>query len=338
MIEENLILSPLVQKFIDNNCDNSSIDKNSFRFKTYLKKDDNDCFTIIDKENCIKCIFEKKYLEEYFSKLPSYNNINQFDGMLILIKKALFDIIFYKNVNKTISYRVVLIIKEFDLDQAQKMNENRYNKKYLNVNFVPEVENKLKNFYFNYIKKIVSLDENQKNINNHCKFNAANFIDKKFDGEIKSIINIFNDKSFYFLNSKNIDDFEDLEKNTSLKEIDIKIDNSISTEDNNNITIDKLENLDFKSLFFNQPSQNNKNKKDFSEYENVDINAKNNYYKMIGNKREREKYEKKEKNLPIEIQNLITRMKNEPPLTHEIFEKYKNYKKFSSNEYICEKI
>ena len=76
MIEENLILSPLVQKFIDNNCDNSSIDENSFRFKTYLKKDDNDCFTIIDKENCIKCIFEKKYLEEYFSKLPSYNNIN----------------------------------------------------------------------------------------------------------------------------------------------------------------------------------------------------------------------------------------------------------------------
>ena len=132
---------------------------------------------------------------------------------------------------------------------------------------------------------------------------------------------------------------------SSLKEINLKLENP-QNDDNNNITLDKLEKLDFKSLFYSQPSQREK-KENFFSYENVNINnindnnnninVLNNNKKFVGNKRERDinvvKNEKElEKDIPFEIKNLFMRMQKNP-INIDIFEKYKNFKKFNSNEY-----
>ena len=71
------------------------------------------------------------------------------------------------------------------------------------------------------------------------------------------------------------------------------------------------------------------------------INYENNKYinsgliKNIGNESEQNK--KLIKSLPIEIQNLIIKMKKKEPITYNIFEKYKAYKKLNANEYKKEK-
>ena len=59
------------------------------------------------------------------------------------------------------------------------------------------------------------------------------------------------------------------------------------------------------------------------------------YYKNNGNENEQNK--KLIKSLPIEIQNLIIKMKKKEPITLNIFEKYKAYKKLNANEYKKEK-
>jgi hypothetical protein len=128
------------------------------------------------------------------------------------------------------------------------------------------------------------------------------------------------------------------------------------TNDDDNddvITVEKLSKLDFKALFYKQPSQVDKEKKDFSHYEKINLNNE----QMIGNKRERNKInmnnnmtsnnnnnngcesEDKEKNddlekMPVGIKNLIKKMEGKPQLTIRVFEKYKNFKKYNSNEYV----
>ena len=59
------------------------------------------------------------------------------------------------------------------------------------------------------------------------------------------------------------------------------------------------------------------------------------YYKNNGNENEQNK--KMIQSLPIEIQNLIIKMKKKEPITLNIFEKYKAYKKLNANEYKKEK-
>ena len=139
MIIEKSVLGNLVLDYLEKIINKEETSSLNLSFKTYLKKDENNCYTILDKENSIKCIFEKNFLKEYLSQYPSYTNFNQFDGMLIMVKKSHFDILFFKNVNKTISYRIILIISEFILDQAQKISNNLDGHNYININFVPEV-------------------------------------------------------------------------------------------------------------------------------------------------------------------------------------------------------
>ena len=55
--------------------------------------------------------FESKYI--FYIKLDS----------LILIKKYLLDVLVIKNLNKTISLRVILYIQEFEVDIAQKSKD-----------------------------------------------------------------------------------------------------------------------------------------------------------------------------------------------------------------------
>ena len=352
MIIEKHFLSKLVLQFLDNTINENKDSKEplNISFKTYLKKDENNCYTILDKENSIKCVFEKKYLKEYLSQFPSYTNFNQFDGMLIMVKQSHFDIIFFKNVNKTISYRIILIITEFILDQAQKISNNLEQHKYININFVPQVEEKLKQFYFKFIQNKIKSENFKNKINNHLNINSENFINHNFKelNNEKSIEKILpKGKDMFFYGGSKENDFDGLNEKgdlSSLKEINLKLENS-QNNDENNITLDKLEKLDFKSLFYYQPSQKDKKDNVFT-YEKINLNEVNNN-KLIGNKRIRGKEKIIEKNnenkinkndndlendIPFEIKNLYMRMQKNP-ITIEIFEKYKIYRKLNSNEY-----
>ena len=159
MLTEKSILLPLVEKFIAVQQSHVQTEEESnIVFKTYLKKDDNNCFTIVDKDHSIKCVFNKEFLAEYLSTRPSYVRLDSFDGKfkilnlgsLILIKKHYFDLLFIKNVNHTFSVRVVLYIFDFECDIVQKTKEKNIAKK--NVNSVTSIKNKLKDFIYEYSK------------------------------------------------------------------------------------------------------------------------------------------------------------------------------------------
>ena len=106
------------------------------------------------------------------------------------------------------------------------------------------------------------------------------------------------------------------------------------------------ENLDFKELYYSQPSQKDKVKKDFTEYSQIDMSLlMNNNEEVkkeekmeiidnenINNKKEEEiKENDLENNLPKELLDLIEERKNKEPFTLEDFEKYKAYKKLNVN-------
>jgi hypothetical protein len=81
MLVEKQFLLPLVEKFINNNCVSSiELDDDKCKIKAYLKKDENYCFSIFDKDNSIKCVFDDIFLKHYLSNLPSYTSIDHFDG------------------------------------------------------------------------------------------------------------------------------------------------------------------------------------------------------------------------------------------------------------------
>jgi len=79
MIEKNVLL-PLVEEFIKNNCvSNSSIDE-QIKLKSFIKKDQNKCYSIFDRDNSIKCVFDKKFLEDYLSEQPSHIKFESFES------------------------------------------------------------------------------------------------------------------------------------------------------------------------------------------------------------------------------------------------------------------
>jgi len=69
---------------------------------------------------------------------------------MILIKKYHFDVLVVKNVNKTISIRVVLYVQDFEVDIAQRAKDKNIIRK--NVNTNPKIVEKLKDFYYNFTK------------------------------------------------------------------------------------------------------------------------------------------------------------------------------------------
>ena len=80
LIEKNILL-PLVEKFIGNNCDNTETqEEDKIKLKSYLKKDEHNCFTIYDKEHSIKCIFDKGFVENYLSDHASHMKFDNFDS------------------------------------------------------------------------------------------------------------------------------------------------------------------------------------------------------------------------------------------------------------------
>ena len=372
---------------------------NMIFFKSNLKKDESNCFTIVDIKNSIKCLFNQEYLSEFLNQYPSYISLNNFDGTLIYVKKCYYDILFNKVGQEKVNAKVILIIEDFDLDQAQKMSNELYNQKYLDINLNPDIEDKLDDIYYNIIKEKTDIDEfAQNNINEHLKIDFDMFFENKIFGGINkniisSEINISPiDKIAWFYSGHNINDFKELsneEEIMNVHEIQLKnndnnSDNNIENMNDNNenekiislnqninslknskneITEDKLKNLGFKSLLGTNIYMKNKNKNKIS-----------NGFDLLNKKRERDKFFKKmykngnndieeekmimeygkynngsiymedfEKNkklnnsLPVAIQNLMVKMKKKEPITLNIFEKYKAYKKLNANEYKKEK-
>lgn len=76
---------------------------------------------------------------------------------MILIKKYHFDLLFMKNINKTLSIRVVLFVTEFEIDfyQKAKVTINNINKP--NINQQIDIVSLLKLFFYNFkkVKKIL---------------------------------------------------------------------------------------------------------------------------------------------------------------------------------------
>jgi hypothetical protein len=84
LIEKNALLS-WVEKFIERGCNSIQNDENEIpKIKTYFKKDENNCFTIVDKEYSIKCVFDKNFLSDYLAAQPSYVKLDNFDGKFII--------------------------------------------------------------------------------------------------------------------------------------------------------------------------------------------------------------------------------------------------------------
>ena len=80
LIERNILL-PLIEKFIENNCDiHNTNEDEKMKLKSYLKKDEHNCFTIYDKEHSIKCIFDKEFLNNYLNEHASHMKFDNFDS------------------------------------------------------------------------------------------------------------------------------------------------------------------------------------------------------------------------------------------------------------------
>ena len=353
-------------------------------FKSYLKKDESNCFTLVDIKNSIKCLFNKEYLNDYMDGFPSYVSLNNCEGVCIYVRKCYYDILFNKEGEDKINSKVVLIIEDFGLDQSNKMTNSSFNQKYIDINLEPEIEDKLDTIYYNMIREKTDVDKNAiDNINEHLKVDFDMFLENKnFGGINKNIIsyeiNICpKNKIAWFYSGTDINNFKELsneEDIMNIHEIQLSNDNTKnendSTNDNsiekiqktkNEITEDKLKNIGIKSLLGGNIFTKNKitngydllNKKREREkyynkyYNNVfnnDLeeekisyeNGKYNYG-LIKNSGSDAEQKKLIKSLPIEIQNLIIKMKKKEPITLNIFEKYKAYKKLNANEYKKEK-
>ena len=361
---------------------------NMIFFKSYLKKDESNCFTIVDIKNSIKCLFNQEYLSEFLNQYPSYISLNNFDGTLIYVKKCYYDILYNKEGEEKVNAKVILIIEDFDLDQAQKMSNELYNQKYIDINLNPDIEDKLDDIYYNIIKEKTDLDIYAKdNIDEHLKIDFVVFFDNKnFGGINKKIIsseiNISpKDKIAWFYSGHNTNDFKELSNEEDIMNIheiqlynnetnNIETKNKINLKNNKNeITEDKLKNLDFKSLLGVNIYKGNNNKitNGFSLLNKKTKREKYNFYNNGNNDIEEEKMifeygkynngniymeqnqqiknirgdfeQNKKKNniLPVSIQNLMVRMQKKEAITLNIFEKYKTYKKLNANEYKKEK-
>lgn len=154
--------------------------------------------------------------------------------------------------------------------------------------------------------------------------NNINSLDQKF-GEEKTIL----------LSDIKLNELFKLSDYLEEKKKTILTDNPVQTD------------LDYKSLYYSQPSQLNKTKKDFSDYSRIDMNFLNKKRKNEGNSVEEdnnvengekgeEKVEEKkeikksgENAIPTEILNLIEKNKDKPALKADTFEEYTRYRNLS---------
>lgn len=328
-------LSSCVDSILNENKFQSDSDA-IFPIKSYLLKDEVNCFDIYDdKSQSIKCIFDKTFLKKYLSANPSYVQIDQLSGVSITITQGFFDVMCYEKAN-VIESRVVLIIKEFELDPKVK---NEKETKYTNINNETSTKEKINQVYYKYLSSLVKKDNDNTKLLHHMSITAENFSKEKYnpDRNYNSIIPIIPEGKNCFFTKSNEEDLANIVKNESLYEIkDFCIEDYkdlveetkiIKSNENTNTSVD------YKKLFFKQPSQINKENKDFSTYEKVDL-------KMIGQKTYRnieaninEITDEKDdlEKMPQSIKDLMKKMESQPKIKVTIFEKYKNARKSNVN-------
>ena len=81
MIEKNVLL-PLVEEFIKNKCVSmpAAEDDEKLKLKSFIKKDENKCYSIFDAQHSIKCVFDNKFLDEYLAEQPSHVKFESFES------------------------------------------------------------------------------------------------------------------------------------------------------------------------------------------------------------------------------------------------------------------
>ena len=333
---ETEFLSSCVDSILNANKFSLEGDSAVFPIKSFLTKDENNCFNIYDnKDHCIKCVFDKTFLKKYLSANPSYVQIDNLGGVAITITKGIFDILCYMKDN-SIERKVVLVIQEFSIAPKEK-NDKESN--YININSESSIKEKIKQAYYNYLVNYVKKDNDITKLAHHKSITAENFIKEKYnpDRNYDSIIPVMEKgKAFFFIRS-NEEELANLVKNESLYEIrDFCVDDFKDLVEETKIiksSEKKTTESDYKKLFFKQPSQINKENKDFSSYEKVDL-------KMIGQKTYRnvepninEIADEKDDlaKMPQSIKDLMKQMESRPPIKATVFEKYKNARKSNTN-------
>jgi len=250
MLTEKHVLLSLVEMFIDDGCV-----KNEQRhlFKSYLKKDEFNCFNIIDKDYSIKCVFDKEFLKIFFSHLPSYVKFDSFDNSMVLIKKSYFDVLFTKNLNKTVSVRIVLYIEDFEVDFSIKA---RAEYKMINVNSHVRILEKLKEFYYKFTN--IELKNNF-----HPDYlEAKNFINKQFPMNYNSDSK---NRSYYKILKHGYDNYLmntgiclENKNNYIYEAYSFENDEQeVVKEKNTLLTNENINKINFKKLFVKEPNEIN---------------------------------------------------------------------------------
>jgi hypothetical protein len=136
--------------------DDLATEEKTPKFRSFLKKDDQDCYCLLDNETSIKCVFNEKNLREYLASLPSYITYDSFDskiylttGYSILLKKYRFDYVLVKVSEETNAIRVIVYIEDFEIDRTQK---SPYDHLPVNINVNATVKGKLMNVMHKFEK------------------------------------------------------------------------------------------------------------------------------------------------------------------------------------------
>jgi hypothetical protein len=253
MLEEKKILLQLVESFIDNGCTNNFLQTSNLKsFKSTLKLDDFNCFTICDQEHSIKCIFDKGFLKKYLDQLPSYTQLDNFEGCTILIKNFYFDLLFNKLINTTLTVKVVLYIQEFEVDTMA----NRMTTIQKDINTHYKVNQKLRRFFYSY-----TINDIAKNYNVD-KLDALNFKMKDVPEDYSSFHNIIQQDNWLLNTQIRVNDgFYIYEA--------CNFDNTRKVESNKeSVSINDIGKVNFKDVFIKPPSDFLNRKRGRSEVKN----------------------------------------------------------------------
>jgi hypothetical protein len=145
---EKKTLQTLIYESLDKDIERETLggDEKNQKFKTLLRKDEQDCFCLVE-DTSIKCVFEENNLKEYLNGLPSYLRFENFEGKFffyigtqIFLKKYKFDYLIIKLSEDNNAIRVVCYIEDFEIDSTQKTSSEIIP---ININNDETVKNKL---------------------------------------------------------------------------------------------------------------------------------------------------------------------------------------------------
>lgn len=271
-------------------------------FRSYLKKDNKNNYYITDKKSTIKCYFNIRTIKKCLDRHSSLLLIKNTKNLVIDVKDSKIDIRLNKSEDKILLPTIIIIINEFKLEFSTIIPYSFLNIKHRDVNLDADVDKNIRRF-LSIMKK-----NNLVGVNNKETDNKVWYYSGIPPNEIIELSNIkFNRLSqIEFINCDISGiDFNSPYPNNNKKENNDTNNNESNKENNNFFNIsnintnnegfksekdenknsnneDSINNSDLIKLFFALPSQKKRNKKDFSEYENIEIN-------LLGKKRTREK-------------------------------------------------